>query len=92
MDAPPRARGSVGLATVYLKNGHISVSKLALSSQGNVVKKLPFSSSRVKAIEVTMANAGTHYTCWNDSQGTYSCSGTSKDDNLKFSIRGTAVR
>ena len=92
VNAPPRARGSVALATTYLRNGKVSTVKLPLDASGDATKTLGFSGSRVKAVELTLANAGTHYRCWDDPLDTYSCSGTPRDDNLTFRFRATAIR
>ena len=92
VNAPPRARGSVALATTYLRNGKVSAVKLPLDASGDATKTLGFSGSRVTAVELTLANAGTHYTCWNDPTDTYSCSGTPRDDNRTFRFRATALR
>ncbi len=45
----------------------------------------------VKAVEVTLANAGIHYRgCY---QGTaWSCQGRPQDDDLPLKVRATAVR
>ena len=76
---------SVAVALVVLKSGQVRVVRVPASG-----KKVPFGSSKVKYVEVTLANAGTRYTCW--VSGAYSCQGASLDDGRKLQVRGVAVR
>ena len=93
VDAPATARGSVALVTTYPTSGDPTVTKLPLSTQGNATRSFGFATSDVTAIEVTLANAGTHYACREHAvTGSYSCSGKPQDDHLTFSVRGTAFQ
>ena len=77
---------AVAVALVVLKSGKVQVTPMPANGK----KTVPFGSSKVKYVEVTLANAGTRYTCWRG--GPYSCQGTSLDDGRKLQVRAAAVR
>lgn len=87
---PPVQQGSAAVAAIKMKSGKVRVVALKINGKGSGFKQLPFSAGKVKYIELTLANAGTSYTCFNG--GPYSCQGSSKNDNAKVTFRGTVGR
>ncbi|MDQ4055566.1 MAG: hypothetical protein M3237_23135, partial [Actinomycetota bacterium] len=83
----PARRGSAAVAAIKLRSGKVRVVPVRIRANGSGAKALPFSARTVKYIELTLANAGTNYACFNG--GPYSCQGTSKNDNVKETYRGT---
>ncbi|CAI9416286.1 MXAN_6640 family putative metalloprotease [Nocardioides sp. T2.26MG-1] len=90
LDLPDRATRPAAVVTVYRKAGAPLVSVVPLSSSGGATRKVGFGSKSVRYVEVTLANVGTRYTCWNG--GAYSCNGSSRDDGRKVLVRATATR
>ena len=88
----PSSRGSAAVATVSYKSGKTRTYHLSLNAKGDGSKRVPFSSKTVKWVELTLVNASDRTNCWNDPQGTFSCWGTPKDDNLVQKMRGVASR
>ena len=78
------------MATVSYKNGKTRTYHLSLNAKGDGSKRVPFSSRTVKWVELTLVNASDRTSCWSDPQGTFSCWGTPKDDNLVQKMRGVA--
>ena len=90
LDLPSTNRGSGAVATVYRSSGRPRTVPIRLGSDGNAVTRLDFTRG-VTAVDVTLANGGIGYgNCWAGTD--WSCQGRSKDDNLKFRLRVTAVR
>ena len=90
LDLPPTKNGSAAVVTVYPRSGQPHLSMVTLDRNGDATKKVAFGSSRVKYVEVTVANASTRYRCWDG--GAYSCNGTPLDDGGKFLLRATATK
>ncbi|WP_148613870.1 MXAN_6640 family putative metalloprotease [Nocardioides rubriscoriae] len=90
LDLAPKVRGSSVLVTSATKSGRITTSTVRLDRQGNAVKRLPFSSSRVAWVEVTLVNGSGRFRCFNG--GDFSCQGTSRDNGLAMKFTATAVR
>ena len=90
LDLPPTRNGSAAVVTVYPRSGQPHLSMVTLDRNGDATKKVAFGSSRVKYVEVTVANASTRYRCWDG--GAYSCNGTPLDDGPKFLLRATATK
>lgn len=89
-DMAPTSRGSVALVTVYRKSGGATSYLIRLPANGQGRTSFPFSSKKVRAIEVTLVNASRRYDCW---QGTdVSCSGQPKDDGLTERVRAFVAR
>lgn len=88
LDLPSTWQGSAATAQVYYKDGRVSRYPLALDSTGRVSKVFWFTTSVIKYVEVTLTNAGTRYSCWEDSS--YSCAGQPLDNNLKGNYKATA--
>lgn len=77
---------SVAAALVVLKSGQVQVAQVPATGRTTVA----FGSSKVRYVEVTLANAGTRYSCWTG--GDYSCLGSSLDDGRTLRVRATALR
>ncbi len=90
VDLPPKKTDTTAVVTVAKRSGRPQVFLMALDSSGGGSKKVAFGSSAVSYVEVTLVNAGAHYSCWTG--GAYSCLGTSKDDGRKLSVRAVATK
>ena len=90
LDLPTRSRGSGVVVTVVPTSGRPKSKAVKLSAAGDATTSIGFGRD-VKAVEVTLANAGIHYRgCY---QGTaWSCQGRPQDDDLPLKVRATAVR
>ena len=77
------------MATVYRTDGPPTAVPVKLDAAGDATRTLEFG-RHVKYVEVTLANAGTDYSCWK--RTSYSCQGKSNDDDLPFRMRARALR
>jgi hypothetical protein len=77
-------------ALVQRTNGRIDQVHVHLSRTGHGSVTLPFSSTRVRRVTVTLANASTRFRC--NTGGAYSCDGTSRDAHPSFAVRLVAYR
>ena len=91
LDLPDLSRGSGAVATVYRATGHPQSTTIELSARGNTTASIDFGPD-VRRVEVTLANAGIHYRCWRPAETGFSCRGRPQDDNLKLTLRATALR
>ena len=82
-------RGSAAILAIKMESGSVKLVPLKIKGSGAGLKTIPFSASKVKYVELTLANAGTNYDCFN--RGPYSCQGTSKNDDQKESFRATVL-
>jgi hypothetical protein len=90
VDLPKRSKRSGAVVTVYGASGGLTSHVVRLNSRGDARTTVAFGSKSVSRVEVTMANAGIDYRCW---QGTtFSCQGRSRDDDRSIKIRAQAVR
>ncbi len=85
----PAKRGSAAVVAIKMASGDVKVVPVKIKASGIGLKTLPFSAKDVKYVELTLANAGTNYDCFN--QGPYSCHGTSKNEDQKESFRATVL-
>jgi hypothetical protein len=85
----PAKRGSAAVASIKLKSGKVRVVPIKIMGSGTGVRALPFSVRKVKHVELTLANAGTNYACYNG--GPYSCQGASRNDDTKETFRATVI-
>lgn len=85
----PAKRGSAAVASVKLKSGKFRVMPIRVRANGVGYKKVPFSRRTIRYVELTLANAGTNYSCFVG--GPYSCQGFSKNDRVKESFRATVL-
>ena len=83
-------RGSAAYASVKLKSGKVRLVRIKIKSSGYGLKSLRFSARETKYIELTLANAGTNYSCFNG--GPYSCQGSSKNENVKEAFKVSVLR
>ncbi len=90
VDAPHRRTGSDAQVSVVYLDGRREVTRIALNVRGNGRIVVPFSSSQVERVELTLTNASQRYSCWH---GTYlACRGRPLDDGRRTTFRGITVR
>ncbi len=90
LDMAPTARGSVALVSVYRTSGGASSYLVGLTSGGQGQASFPFSSRKIRAVEVTLVNASRRYRCWMGTE--VSCSGQARDDGLTERVRAVVAR
>lgn len=91
-DLAPKARGSAARVTIIKKSGARQVKVVNLNAQGDATLAVGFSSSTVAAVEVTLLNVSTRFTCW-QAETPYSCfGGIPKDENLPQTIDPVAYK
>ncbi|MCA1981404.1 MXAN_6640 family putative metalloprotease [Nocardioides nematodiphilus] len=78
------ARGSAAIVTIYPRHGHRTVRTVHLNRRGGGSTSVPFSSRRIKRVELTMSNASTRMQCWVGAR--YSCQGQPRDMRVKESF------
>lgn len=90
LDLPSTSRGSGAVATVYRSSGRPTTVPIKLDADGDAATRVDFARG-VTSVDVTLANGGVRYgNCWAGTD--WSCQGRSKDDNLRFRLRVTALR
>lgn len=90
VDMAPKSRGSRAAVTLRRKNGSAKTAYVDLDTRGDGSYAVPFTSSRVSAVELTLVNGSTRFSC---NRGTrFSCRGKPKDDDLRAVFRATAFR
>jgi hypothetical protein len=77
LNMAPIARGSGAVVTIYPRGGAAKQRLVHLNRRGHGFVAVPFSSSRIRRVELTMSNASTRMTCWVG--GLYACQGQPKD-------------
>ena len=87
LDMARRARGSMAAVTVVPKRGKPFVRRVSLSRKGDGRRSVPFSSRRVRYVEVTLANTSAQFGGCFEQYTPYSCRGLPKDDGLTQRIR-----
>lgn len=92
LDMAPRKNGSLAAVTVVPKKGKVRTSTIKLSKKGNGAKAVPFSSRRVKYVEVTLANSSARFTSCFQQYTPFSCLGIPRDDNKKQQISARVLR
>ena len=75
---------------VYYLDGKQKVKLVKLNPRGDGSIKVPFSSSKVAGVSVTLANVSTRYRC--NQRTLLSCAGRPLDDKARFSVVGRAVK
>ena len=90
VDMADKIRGSVALVTEYPLALRPRTAVIGLGRVGGGSIVVPFSSSDVSRVEVTLVNASTRFSCGTGSP--YSCSGTARDDNLTQQLTATAFQ
>ena len=91
LDMAPKKNGSMAAVTVVPKKGKAKVYGVKLNKSGNGTKAVPFSSKKVKYVEVTMANTSGRFGSCFQQYTPYSCVGIPKDDNKKQRITARVV-
>ena len=86
VDLAPTARGSLAVVTMVLKSGKAKTTRIHLDKQGNGTLGVAFASKRVSYVEATLVNGSGRFTNCFQKRTAYSCSGKSKDDNLRATI------
>ena len=89
-DTPARPSGPAVVALVQRRSGRITQVPVHLSRTGHGSVTVPFSSTVVRRVTVTLANASTRFRC--NTGGAYSCLGTSRDAHPSFAVRLVAYR
>jgi hypothetical protein len=82
--------GGSAIATYATADGSIRRVPFNLNGAGDITKWLPFGTSKVRWVEVTVVNASTRYKCWQYTQT--SCEGISRDSRRTTKLVVTAVR
>ena len=88
LNLPAETRGSQALARVFLTSGGVETSVLDLTTTGDFDGSLPFSSTEVEAVELTLANASIRYNCAVATP--WSCHGRPLDQDLLHTINVVA--
>jgi hypothetical protein len=84
VDLPPRAQEPQATLVVVRTNGALQFVPLQLNAQGNGSARVPFGRGTVKAVLVVLTNASMRYTNCFESQPTFACSGTPRDDGRRY--------
>ncbi|KAA1419225.1 hypothetical protein F0U44_12305 [Nocardioides humilatus] len=88
LDLAPLEEGSAAVVRVLMKAGGVRTNFVTLSDEGDFTGNFLFDSNRVKAVEVTVANGSTRYTC---GVGTsWSCEGRPLDQRVAQKITAAA--
>jgi hypothetical protein len=83
--------GAVANAIVHRASGALRRKPIELDADGRGELIVPFGSSRVQRVTLTLANASTRFDCWRQ-ELVYSCQGRPRDDNRRFTYTARATR
>ena len=87
---PGRSASPAARLLVFKTNGKVSTRKVRFDKRGRARSLVPFSSAKVVGVTVSFANVSTRFRC---GRGTdFACSGTSRDDQRKFTVATKAVK
>jgi hypothetical protein len=92
LDMAPRKRGSMAAVTVFPTRGKTKTSIVRLDGQGDGSAKVAFSSTKVRYVEVTLANTSGRFTKCFEQYTPFSCYGLPKDDRQRQKISARVVR
>ena len=81
VDMADTSHGSAAVVTIYPRHGAARVRTVRLNAHGVGSRAVPFSSRRIKRVELTMSNASTRMMCWVGNL--YSCQGKPRDMRVK---------
>ena len=73
------------MVVIYKTNGKRQVKTVRLNARGDGTKVVPFSSSKVGAVSISLINGSTRYKCGRDT--VLACQGKPLDDNLRFAVK-----
>ncbi|KRF30333.1 MXAN_6640 family putative metalloprotease [Nocardioides sp. Soil805] len=90
VDGPSRAASPAATVLVHKADGTVTRMRVRLDGRGRGSTLAPFSAAKVSAVTVSFANASTRYRC--NQKTSLACSGSSRDDNEKFTVRTTATK
>lgn len=87
VDGPSSKSAPRAVVAVTKKDGTISRTLMSLDTNGAGHGTFLFDAEQVSSVTLTLVNASTHYACWTQpgADPSYSCQGSSKDDNRSFS-------
>lgn len=92
LDLAYKSKGSMAAVKVFRRNGTTTTKYVTLNTKGDARVTVGFSSTTVKAVEVTLINSSPRFgDCWIEFTD-FSCSGTSLDDNLRQTVNPIAYR
>lgn len=92
LDLANKSKGSMAVVKTFRRNGTTSSKYVTLNTKGDARVRVDFSSSTVKAVEVTLVNSSPRFGyCWQQASP-FSCSGYSLDDNLRQTVNPIAYR
>ena len=92
VDAPGQASGPGVYLLVRKKSGKVVKQAVKLTSGGYGKVKVPFSSSGVSSVTVTLANASTRFKCWRNPATAYTCGGRPLDNDKPFRLKVAAFK
>jgi hypothetical protein len=87
----PTSTSAAAYVLVHRTSGKVKRKAVALDKDGDGQVLVPFGSPSVKRVTITLANASTDFSCWQQ-ELTYSCQGRPKDDNRSFGYQVRALR
>ncbi len=87
----PSSTSAAAYVLVHKASGKVKRKAVSLDRDGDGAILVPFGSPSVKRVTLTLANASTNFSCWQQ-QLTYSCQGRPRDDNRTFAYRARAFR
>ncbi len=90
LDLTPTARGSRAVIMVTARTGRVRRIGVTLNGQGNATRVVAFSTQSVRAVEVTLVNAGGRFRCWEGTR--FSCQGVPLDENQRQKLTAVAFR
>lgn len=88
----PKAKGSAAVVTTIRKNGTRESGFVKLNAQGDASVWVGFSSGKVSAVEVTLLNVSTRFTCWRQATPFSCAGGIPADENLGQIVDPVAYR
>jgi hypothetical protein len=90
VDGPPRASSPSATVLLHKADGTVGRKRVRLDRRGNGAVTVPFGASRVGTVTVSLANVSTRFRC--NRKTTLACSGVSRDDDRKYTVRVKAVK
>jgi hypothetical protein len=91
VDGPSRKTSPAANVLIVKHNGKVVRDSIALNKSGVGKGVYGFNANYVSYAVVTLANASTRFSCWQQS-GSYSCHGVPRDDSRPFTYTVTAFQ